>query len=142
MKERLSKAVTTATALVALGGLAGACAAESNADAANQQNHAAPAAPPEIPKVGVKYFPNGSRELVFTTLNKHDDNKNALGDDNEYFQNIFQICDGKDLLEQAEGFNFGAGTMAVSISRSVGYAACTDGHLTPEDFPLTPAESK
>ncbi|MDQ2972949.1 MAG: hypothetical protein M3Q79_00500 [bacterium] len=76
-----------------------------------------------VPSVQVEYYDNGNRLLSYSNIN------GQLAD-------IFQTCDGRDLLEQTEFFKYGYGAAGNSISRSVGHSACVDGILTPEDFQL------
>lgn len=73
------------------------------------------------PHIEAVYYANGNRTLQY----KNDDGVMA---------DIFQTCDGRDLVEQSEFLKYGYGAAGNSISRSVGHAACVDGVLTPEDF--------
>lgn len=62
--------------------------------------------------------------------------------ENSNFGDIYQFCDGPDLVEQVEyvdGYNAGAGN---SMTRSVDHLACSDGTLTATDFQLPEVEGE
>lgn len=74
-------------------------------------------AAPDEPHLEAEYYQNGNRMLRYE-------------DDNGVFLDIFQTCDGTDLLEQTSRI-YGAGN---TQERAVGHAACADGRLTESDF--------
>jgi hypothetical protein len=67
------------------------------------------------------YHQNGTRTLRY-------------GNQDFSYANIFQVCDGKDLLEQTEDF----GKSGNAPERSVDHPACADGVLSPDDFAIVP----
>lgn len=101
---------------------------------------------PTVPKIQVKYFSDGSRELITSGLNVSDEINTGEGLDNNTgysgLTDIFQFCDGPDLVEQTKGWTSNE-VISTSISRSVDYRGCADGRLTPSDFtPRSSAESQ
>ena len=74
------------------------------------------------------YYTNGDRRLHF-----QDGYGRTLTD-------IYQHCDGHDLVEQTYQNVYDRGASGNDMSRTVGHAACADGRLTPEDFALTTVE--
>jgi hypothetical protein len=77
------------------------------------------------PRLEAEYYQNGNRMLRYQ-------------DDGGEFADVFQTCDGADLLEQTEFSYAGIGNSGVaagnSVERTAGYAACADGRLTESDF--------
>ncbi len=70
------------------------------------------------------YHENGTRTLRYIN-------------DDDYYADLFQICDGRDLLEQTAEHGMRAdGRSGNAPERSVGHPACADGILTPQDFAL------
>ncbi len=122
-----------------------ACSSEGKKDPPAKPHNSKPA--PTVPNVQVKYFANGSRELVMTAINKSGAIDGKEGIDVYGFSavtDIFQFCDGPDLVEETEGFTENDGnTIANGLARSVSFPGCADGRLTPSDFlPLGSAETK
>jgi len=73
--------------------------------------------------VSAQYFSNGTRELHL----------NTSGEAHAY-NNIFEFCDGNDMVEETIRDFYGSAGETSAISRSVDYPGCTDGKLTPADF--------
>jgi len=73
------------------------------------------------PHIKAEYYSNGTRILRY---------ENEDG----YYADIFQACDGPDLVEQTAFLKYGYGAAGNSVERSVGHAACVDGTLTEDDF--------
>jgi len=139
MSERLlHKAVAVGLGL-SLGIGATAC---SGGNAKTQSTVIKPTAS-SVPEVKVHYFSNGSRELILEGINDGDARTffNGYGEGWSSFEDIYEWCDGKDLVEQTSGVTNGNGANSTSIIRTVGYAACADGRLTSSDFPPSPSES-
>lgn len=98
--------------------LMGACGSDESGDIQSPQVQTDA---DELPMVTAEYYTNGTRVLRY---------KNVDGD----YGDIFQACDGQDLIEQTEFLKHGYGAAGNSMQRSVGHIACADGRLTPEDF--------
>ena len=74
----------------------------------------------------VAYSEDGSRTIYLS---------GSADKDDAYYvgANIYQFCDGKDLVEETlRHWRVAAG---IAISRSVQHPACADGKLTEADFP-------
>ena len=114
------KLKTASLGLVTLLGVS-ACA-ESSATA-----RSTPEAPKRNPGIAhsVEYYADGSR-VIHLRGNTLDGNEAMT-----FPLDIYQFCDGKDMVEQTLGER---GYASGAITRDINYPACTDGILTASDF--------
>ncbi len=116
--ERLSiRRIATATVPLAL--LLAACGGYEDENSSTDRVESATPSNGDDIYIEAVYHQNGTRTLRYR-------NQEYL------YADIFQTCDGKDLLEQTEDF----GKSGNAPERSVGHPACADGVLTPQDFAI------
>ena len=77
-----------------------------------------------------KYFDDGTRLIKFSGQEVHSPDYGYTPND------IYEFCDGRDLVEETLTYVGGNGELPESLSRSVNHPACADGKLTPSDFTI------
>lgn len=77
------------------------------------------------PRISYVYHSNGTREILV--------NEDGFKKPGASVNNIFEFCDGVDLVELSEN-NVPEDWNGSGITRTVSDPACADGKLTPSDF--------
>lgn len=118
--ERLS-ARRIATASIPLALLLAGCGSYEDENSSTDRVESANPSNGEDIYLEAVYHQNGTRTLRYRNQDYS-------------YADIFQACDGKDLLEQTEDF----GKSGNAPERTVDHPACADGVLTPDDFVVFP----
>lgn len=130
MKEILTKErAVIATALTLALGVTACGSSEKTKDSAKPPAQLQIAANSGV-SVRKTTFANGTRLIRLTgAVDQHSNVGN-------YPVDIFEFCDGNDLVEETLNYEYGDYPVIAggSVSRSVDYTGCVDGKLTPSDF--------